>query len=84
MDVLTEQMLIEDAMVVMSGDMFSKLYTLKNDWVFVTKTIKSWARKFVTKLIDDGYKCDGNDELDFILELEKFENEQFAEMKKYY
>ena len=84
MDVRTEQMLIEDAMVVMSGDMFSQLYALENDWVLVTKTIKSWARKFVTKLIGDGYKCDGSDELDFLLELEKFEDEQFAEMKKDY
>lgn len=84
MDVRTEQMLIEDAMVVMSGDMFSQLYALENDWVVVTKTIKSWARKFVTKLIGDGYKCDGSDELDFLLELEKFEDEQFAEMKKDY
>ena len=84
MNTLTQQTLIEDAMVVMSGDIFQKIYDLQSDWVFVTNTIKSWAREFVDVLIASGFKADGNDESDFIFELEKFEDEKFRELEKVY
>ena len=82
METRKEQMLIEDAMVLMSGDMFTKVYELKNDFVFVKETIKSWARSFVDELKRFGYKADGSDELDFVFELEKFEDKMFEELKK--
>ena len=84
MDALLKQALIEDAMVVMSGDMFQKIYKLQSDWVYVTNTIKSWAREFVDVLIASGFKADGDDELDFIIELEKFEDKEYEKIKKYY
>ena len=84
MDARFQQHLIEDAMVVMSGDMFSKIYELQSDWVYVTNTIKSWAREFVDVLLASGFKGDGDDEQDFIFELEKFEDKKFKQLKKYY
>lgn len=84
MDARVQQHLIEDAMVVMSGDMFSKIYELQSDWVYVTNTIKSWAREFVDVLLASGFKADGDDEQDFIFELEKFEDKKFDTLKQYY
>lgn len=82
MKVIHQQNLIESAMVVMSGDMFSKIYELQSDWVFVTNTIKSWARQFVDELIALGY--DEENEVDFIFELEKFEDREFKKLEKDY
>ena len=84
MEARIQQTLIEDAMVVMSGDMFQKIYDLQSDWVYVTNTIKSWAREFVDVLIASGFEADGDDELDFIFELEKFEDKKFETLKQYY
>lgn len=84
MEARIQQTLIEDAMVVMSGDMFQKIYDLQNDWVNVTNTIKSWAREFVDILIASGFNDDDDDELDFICELEKFEDKKFETLKQYY
>ena len=84
MEAHVQQALIEDTMVVMSGDMFQKIYDLQSDWVYVTNTIKSWAREFVDDLIASGFETDGNDEQDFIFELEKFENKKFETLKQYY
>ena len=85
MKLIHQQNLIESAMVVMSGDMFSKIYGLQNDWVFVTNTIKSWARQFADELIAMGYDEEsGNNKLDFLFELEKFEDREFKKLAKYY
>lgn len=85
MKVIHQQNLIESAMIVMSGDMFSKIYELQSDWVFVTNTIKSWARQFVDELIALGYDEESsNNEVDFIFELEKFEDREFEKLAKAY
>ena len=84
METRIKQTLIEDAMVIMSGDMFQKIYDLQNDWFYVTNEIKSWAREFVDVLIASGFEADGDDELDFIFELEKFEDKKFETLKQYY
>jgi len=68
--------LVLDASIMMSGDMWQKLYGIHNDFVWVTDTIKYWAKKFVDGLIERGFKGDGDDELDFVFELEKFEELQ--------
>ncbi len=85
MKLIHQQNLIESAMVVMSGNMFSKIYELQSDWVFVAKTIKSWARQFVDELIAMGYDEESsNNGLDFIFELEKFEDREFKKLAKDY
>ena len=76
-----KQSMIEDAMVVMSGDMFQKIYDLKDfGWVWVTNEIKSWAKEFVEQL--DWQGCD--DERDWLLALEAFEDKKFVELKNIY
>ena len=77
---LTEkQNMIENAMVVMSGDMFHKVYDTCNlDWAYTTNTIKSWAKEFVNELNWKGY----DDDRDWIIELKAFEDKKFEEFKK--
>ncbi len=82
MEVIHQQILIENTMVIMSSDMFSKIYGLHSDWDFIIRTIKSWARQFVDELIALGYG-EGN-EVDFTFELEKFEDREFKKLAKDY
>jgi hypothetical protein len=70
MDEKEKQSMIEDAMVVLSGDLFSLVYdSTEMGWVGVTNEIKAWAREFVEQLNWKGY----DDERDWLLELEAFE-----------
>jgi hypothetical protein len=74
-----KQSMIEDAMIVISGDMFQCIYNLGDlGWVYVTNVIKDWAREFVNQLDWKGQ----DDERDWLMELEKFEIEKFEEFKK--
>lgn len=82
MEVIHQQILIENTMVIMSSDMFSKIHELQSDWEFIIRTIKLWARQFVDELIALGYG-EGN-EVDFIFELEKFEEREFKKLAKDY
>lgn len=70
--------MVEDAMVLISGDMFQKVYDLPehNDYVLVTNLIKEWAREFVKQLDWQG----DDDERDWLIELEKFEEKKFNEL----
>lgn len=79
METTIKQTLIEDAMVVMSGDMFQKIYNLGDlGWVYVTHTIKSWAREFIEQLNWKG----ADDDRDWLIELENFEEKKFEQLKK--
>jgi hypothetical protein len=79
METTIKQTLIEDAMVVMSGDMFQKIYNLGDlGWVYVTYTIKSWAREFIEQLNWRGIE----DDRDWLIELEDFEEKKFEQLKK--
>lgn len=69
--------MVEDAMIVMSGDMFERIYGLSdNGWPFVVETIKDWANEFVSQL---DWQGDG-EERDWIFELEAFEDRKFNEL----
>lgn len=73
-----EQAMIEDAMVVIAGDMFQKIYDLDDlGWVYVTQLIKSWARKFVDEL-----NWKGDDDRDWLIELENFEEREFEKLRE--
>ena len=74
-----KQSMIEDAMVIMSGDMFQSIYDLGDyGWVYVTNLIKNWANEFVNQLNWQGY----DDERDWLIELEDFEGKKFNELKE--
>lgn len=76
------QSMIEDAMVVISGDMFQCIYNLDNCsmWNYVTNLIKKWAREFVDEL---NWNTE-YDERDWLWELEDFEEKKFNDLKKIY
>ena len=77
MDEKEKQSMIEDAMVVLSGDLFRLVYNrTEMGWVGVTNEIKAWAREFVERL--DWKGCD--DERDWLLELEAFEYDKMKEL----
>jgi hypothetical protein len=74
-----KQSMIEDAMIIMSGDMFKGIYDLGDyGWVYVTNLIKNWANEFVNQLNWQGY----DDERDWLIELEDFEGKKFNELKE--
>ena len=74
-----KQSMIEDAMVVMSGDLFQGIYDLDElGWVYVTNLIKKWAREFVDQLNWQG----ADDKRDWLIELEEFEGVKFNEFKE--
>lgn len=74
-----EQGMIEDAMVVIAGDMFQKIYDLDDlGWVYVTQLIKLWARKFVDELNWKG----ADDDRDWLIELEDFEEKEFEKLRE--
>lgn len=74
-----EQIMIEDAMVIIAGDMFQKIYDLEDlGWVYVTQLIKLWAKKFVDEL---QWKGD-DDERDWLIELENFEEREFEKLRE--
>lgn len=78
-NVVQEQVMIEDAMVVIAGDMFQKIYDLDDlGWVYVTQLIKSWAKKFIDELQWKGY----DDERDWLIELENFEEREFEKLSE--
>ena len=74
-----EQAMIEDAMVVIAGDMFQKIYDLDDlGWVYVTQLIKWWARNFVDELKWKG----ADDDRDWLIELENFEEREFEKLRE--
>ena len=76
-----KQSMIEDAMVVISGDMFQRIYDLDDlGWVYVTNLIKVWAHEFVNQLKWKG----ADDDRDWLIELEEFEEKKFEELKNNY
>lgn len=78
-NVVKEQVMIEDAMVVIAGDMFQKIYDLDDlGWVYVTQLIKSWAKKFVDELKWKG----ADDDRDWLIELENFEEREFEKLRE--
>lgn len=68
----------ETVLVLMSGDMFAKIYETNNDYVYVKDVIRSWADEFVDAMIGTGYP---DNDADLILSLEHFENEKFKELQ---
>ena len=77
-EIQMKQLLVEDAMILMAGDMFQKVYDLPNhnDYVLVKDIIKSWAREFVKQLDWQGE----DDERDWFMEMENFEDAKFKEL----
>ena len=66
------QAMIEDAQIIIAGDLFKKIYDLDDlGWVYVVGVIKMWAREFVDEL-----NWQGDDD-----ELENFEERKFKELK---
>jgi hypothetical protein len=77
-----KQMMVEDAMVIMAGDMFQSIYNLPNNdnYIYVTELIKHWAREFVKQLDWQG----DDDERDWLIELENFEQKEFDKLAEEY
>ena len=76
--VVMEQVMVEDAEIIMAGDLFKKIYEEEdNGLVYTINLIKSWAREFVHKLNWKGHE----DERDLMKELERFEAEKYADYK---
>ena len=72
-----KQSMTEDAMIVMSGDLFQSIYDLGDfGWVYVTNLIKKWANEFMEQLDWKGV----DDERDWLIELEKFEEKKIKEL----
>lgn len=73
------QAMIEDAQIIIAGDLFKKIYDLDDlGWVYVVGVIKMWAREFVDELNWQG----DDDERDWLIELENFEERKFEELKE--
>jgi hypothetical protein len=77
-----KQMMVEDAMVIMAGDMFQSIYNLPNNdnYIYVTELIKHWATEFVKQLDWQG----DDDERDWLIELENFEQKEFDKLAEEY
>ena len=73
------QLLVENAMILMSRDMFSKIYELPNieGYVVTTDIIKHWAREFVKQLNWKGE----SDTRNFEEELKVYEDKMFNKIK---
>ena len=71
-----EQKLIQDAQVIMAGELWQKLYNPENnlDTFALCNLMKYHSKIFVDELKQKGFKGDGNDELDFLIELGEYEN----------
>ena len=79
--VVKMQTMIEDAQIIIAGDLFKEIYDLDDfGWVCVVGIIKMWAREFVDELNWQG----DDDERDWVIELEKFEGRKFEELKAKY
>lgn len=73
------QAMIEDAQIIIAGDLFKEIYDLDDlGWVYVVGVIKMWAREFVDELDWQG----DDDERDWLIELENFEERKFEELKE--
>ena len=77
--VAKKQAMVEDAQILIAGDLFKKIYDLDDlGWVYVVGVIKMWAREFVDELNWQG----DDDERDWLIELENFEERKFEELKE--
>lgn len=76
MTALEEQMMVENAMIVMSGDMFQKIYDKLGEWTATADEIRYMAREFVSELKWKGEE----DERDWIIELQRFEDKEFEKL----
>ena len=77
--VAQKQAMVEDAQILIAGDLFKEIYDLDDlGWVFVVGVIKMWAREFVDELNWQG----DDDERDWLIELENFEERKFEELKE--
>lgn len=76
--VVMEQVMVEDAEIIMAGDLFKKIYKEENNGLdYTLNLIKSWAREFAYKLNWKGH----DDERDLMKELEQFEAKKYADYK---
>lgn len=72
------QAMYEDALLVIAGDHYKDIYERLGGWVETNNEIKYWARKFLTELNWKGE----DDERDWLLCLEEFEEKMLEQLKK--
>ena len=63
------RIMVEDAMMIIAGDHYNDIYEKEGTWVGTNNTIRCWAEQFVDEL---NWQF-GDDDRDWIIELEKFE-----------